>query len=86
MNSEQLNLQKYPLHRGSGFPRVALVVTRFQCRRSIIPGLGPLLEEGHGYPLQYFTCRIPWTEGVWWLQSMWSQRFRYDQVTNTVTF
>ena len=31
-------------------------------------------------------CRIPWTEEPGGLQSMGSQRIRYDGVTNTFTF
>ena len=35
-----------------------------------IPGLGRLLGEGNGYPLQYSCWEIPWTEEPGGLQSM----------------
>ena len=35
-----------------------------------IPGLGRLLGEGNGYPLQYSCWEIPWTEEPGGLQPM----------------
>ena len=43
-----------------------------------IPGPGRAPEEGHGNPLQYSSRRIPWTEEPGGLQSMGSQRVRYN--------
>ena len=43
-----------------------------------IPGLGRSPGEGNGYPLQYFSWKIPWTEKPDGLQSMGSQRVRHD--------
>ena len=43
--------------------------------------------QGNGYPLHYSSLeRIPWTEEPDGLQSMESQRVRYDQAANTFTF
>ena len=50
-----------------------------------IPGLGRSPGEGNGYPLQYFSWKIPWTEKPDGLQSMGSQRVRHDWVTHTYT-
>ena len=44
----------------------------------LIPGLGRSPGEGNGHPLQY-----SWTEEPGGLQSMGSQRVRYDWMTNT---
>ena len=44
------------------------------------------LEKEMATHFSILTCRIPWTEESGGLQSMGSQRFRHDQVTNTVTF
>ena len=43
--------------------------------------------QGNGYPLQYSSLeRNPGTEEPDGLQSMGSQRVRYDQAANTFTF
>ena len=44
----------------------------------LIPGLGRSPGEGNGYPLHIFGWRIPWTKEPGGLQSMGSQRIRYD--------
>ena len=44
----------------------------------LIPGSGRFPGEGDGYPLQYFCLRNPMTEEPVGLQSMGSQRVRYD--------
>ena len=43
-----------------------------------IPGSGRPPEEENGYPLQYFSWRIPWTEEPGRLQSMGLQRTGHD--------
>ena len=43
-----------------------------------IPGSGRSPGGGHGNPLQYSCWRIPWTKEPGGLQSMGSQRVRYD--------
>ena len=43
-----------------------------------IPGSGRSPGEGHDNPLQYSSCRIPWTEEPGGLQSIGSQRVRHD--------
>ena len=48
----------------------------------LVPGLGRSPAGGHGNPLQYLAWRIPWTEEPGVLQSMGSQRFRHNWVTN----
>ena len=45
---------------------------------SLIPGLGKSPGEENGYPLQYSCLGNPWTEELGMLQSMGSQRVRYD--------
>ena len=40
----------------------------------LIPGLGRSPGEGNGYPLQYSTWRVPWTEEPGRLQPMGLQR------------
>ena len=51
----------------------------------LIPEWGRSPGEGHGHPLQYSYWRIPWTEEADGLQSLGSQRVRYDWMTNTFT-
>ena len=46
-----------------------------------IPGLGRSPRRGNGNPLQYSCWRIPGREKPGGLQSMGSQRVRYDLVT-----
>ena len=46
--------------------------------QGLIPGLGSSSGEGNGNPLQYSCWRIPWTKEPGGLQSMGSQRVRYD--------
>ena len=46
-----------------------------------IPGSGSSPEEGNGNPLQYSCWKIPRTEEPGELQSMGSQRVRYDRMT-----
>ena len=48
-----------------------------------IPGSGRSLGEGNGYPLQYSSLRIPWTEEPGRLQSIGFQRVRHGLLTNT---
>ena len=48
-----------------------------------IPGSGRSPGEGNGYPLQYSSLRIPWTEEPGRLQSISFQRVRHSLVTNT---
>ena len=48
-----------------------------------IPGSGRSPGEGNGYPLQYSSLRIPWTEEPGRLQSIGFQKVRYGLVTNT---
>ena len=48
------------------------------CNVSSIPGLGRSPGEGNGNPLQYSCWKIPWTEEPSRLQSIGSQRVRYD--------
>ena len=43
-----------------------------------IPGSGRSSGGGNGNPLQYFAREIPWTEEPGGLESMGSQRIRYD--------
>ena len=43
-----------------------------------IPGLGSFPGEGHGNPLQYSCCRIPWTEEPGGLQSIGLHRVKYN--------
>ena len=43
-----------------------------------IPGSGRSSGGGNGNPLQYFAREIPWTEEPGGLESMGSQRVRYD--------
>ena len=43
-----------------------------------IPGLGRSPGGGQGNPLQYFACRILWTEELGGLQSMGLQRVRHN--------
>ena len=43
-----------------------------------ITGWGRSPERGHGNPLQYSCLRIPWTEEHGELQSIGSQRVRYN--------
>ena len=43
-----------------------------------IPGSGRSLGRSHGNPLQYFCLENPMDRGVWWLQSMGSQRVGHD--------
>ena len=45
---------------------------------SSIPGLGRSPGEGNGNPLQYSCWRITWTEEPGGLQSMGSQKVRYN--------
>ena len=47
------------------------------------PGLEDLLEKGMATHSSILAWRIPWTEEPGGLQSMGSQRVRYDYVTNT---
>ena len=47
----------------------------------LIPGSGRSSGEGNGNPLQYSCLENPWTEEPGGLQSMESQRVRYNQVT-----
>ena len=49
-----------------------------------MPGSGRSPGEGNGNPLQYSSWEIPWTEESGGLQSMGSQRVRYDLVTRQV--
>ena len=44
----------------------------------LIPGLGRSPGGGHDNPLQFLAWRIPWTEDPGSLQSMRSQRDRYN--------
>ena len=46
-----------------------------------MPESGRSPGEGNGNPLQYSSWEIPWTEESGGLQSMGSQRVRYDLVT-----
>ena len=48
---------------------------------SLIPGPGRSPGEGSGNPLQYSSWKIPWTEEPSGIQSMESQRVRYDLAT-----
>ena len=43
-----------------------------------IPGSGRSPGEGNGNPLQYSRLGDAMDRGVWWLQSMGSQRVRHD--------
>ena len=43
-----------------------------------IPGSGRSPGGGHGNPLQYSCLENPMDRGVWWLQSMGSQRVGHD--------
>ena len=43
-----------------------------------IPGLERSPGEGNGNPLQYIAWKIPWTEEPGRLQSMGSERVKYD--------
>jgi len=43
-----------------------------------IPGSGRVPGVGNGYPLQYSSWRIPWTEETCGLQCMESQKVRHD--------
>ena len=47
------------------------------------PGLEDLLEKSMATHSSILAWRIPWTEEPGGLQSMGSQRVRYDYVTNT---
>ena len=53
-----------------------------------VPSLGweDPLEKVMATHSSILAWRIPWTGESGGLQSMGSQRFRHDQVTNTVTF
>ena len=44
----------------------------------LIPGSGRALGEGNGYPFQYTSWKISWTEEPGGLQFMGLQRVRYD--------
>jgi len=44
----------------------------------LIPGLGRSPGEGNGNPLQYSCVENSMYRGVWWLQSMGSQRVGHD--------
>ena len=46
-------------------------------RRSI-PGSGRSPGEGHDNPFQYSYLKNPMDRGAWWLQSIGSQKIRYD--------
>ena len=48
----------------------------------LIPGLEKFHGEGNSSQLQYSCLENFMDRGVWWLQSMWSQRIRRDWVTN----
>ena len=52
----------------------------------MIPGLERSPGEGNGNHSSIVTQRIPWTELPGELQSMESQRFGHNGVTNTFTF
>ena len=41
------------------------------------------LEKGMATHSSILAWRIPWTEGIWGLQSIESQRIRHEQVANT---
>ena len=43
-----------------------------------IPRFGRSPGEGNGNPLQYSCLENPMDRGAWWLQSMGSQRVRYN--------
>ena len=47
-------------------------------KSDLIPGLGRSPGVGHGNPHQFLAWRIPWTEKPGGLQSIGSQRVRYD--------
>ena len=47
------------------------------------PGLEDLLEKSMATHSSILAWRIPWTEEPGGLQSLGSQRVRYDYVTNT---
>ena len=49
-------------------------------------GSGRPPGEGNGYPFHYSCIEIPWTQEPGGLQSMGSQRVRYDWVSDTFTF
>ena len=51
---------------------------------SWISGLGRSLRAGNGNPLQYSWLENPMDRGAWRLQSMGSQRIRYDQMTGHI--
>ena len=52
----------------------------------LIPGLGRSPGKGNGNPFQYSCLKNPWTEEPGGLQSMGSQRIRYNQAcTHTHT-
>ena len=46
-------------------------------------GIEKIPAGGHGNLLQYSCLENPWTDEPSGLQSMWSQRFGHDWVTNT---
>ena len=46
-----------------------------------IPGLGRCPGVGNGTHSSVFAWEIPWTEKSGGLQSMWSQKVRYNLVT-----
>ena len=48
----------------------------------LIPGSGRSSGEGNGSPLQYSCLENPMDRGVWWLQSMGSQRVGHDWATS----
>ena len=56
-----------------------------QCRRhGFDPWVWKILGEGNGNPLSILAWDIPWTEEPGGLQSMESQRVRYDLATKQV--
>ena len=46
-------------------------------------GIEKIPAEGHGNPLQYSCLENPWTDEPSGLESIWSQKFWHDWVTNT---